>query len=240
MKSSVLFLALAAAVGFSASAFAGGDHHEPTPPPSSAQGGTGIGVGVGVGLGVGVAHAAGGNATGGNASAVGQGGQGGIGVGGSAIANGTVTSRVQQDQSLTTSVATGATTATNAGNNVSVQGDSYRLPASTAYAPPVAPTAMCMGAASAGIQVASFGVSGGGSFTSESCVQGEAIRRTSEVLHQPLVAAEMQCATDPIYKAARARLAAVGQGHACLVEGEAKPAPKVSTAAPADRTIYLN
>lgn len=114
----------------------------------------------------------------------------------------------------TNSQSTGATsqTTTNDGNNShnAASGNSVnvaaqeRNPVSTAYAPSIMPTAVCMGSSSGGIQGASFGVSVGSSWTDANCMLLEQVRTTSTILGDQATAAEMMCAV-PAYKEARVR-----------------------------------
>lgn len=174
---------------------------------NTATGGAG-GHGVGIGQG-------------GNASATGgRGGDGGSvwGSGNSSNANSN-----KQDQSQgqisanrndNRSSATGGSNSNsnaNSGNNsaqsVTVQGDNYdspRIPVATAYAPNIAPTAVCMGSSSAGAQGVTFGVSFGSSWTDDNCMLLEQVRTVSAVLGDRETAAEMMCEVKA-YAAARER-----------------------------------
>lgn len=99
----------------------------------------------------------------------------------------------------------------NSGNNsdqsVTVNGDSYdapRIPVATAYAPNIAPTAVCMGSTSAGGQGMTFGVSFGTSWTDDNCMLLEQVRTVATVIGDKEIAAEMMCDVKA-YAAARAR-----------------------------------
>jgi len=96
----------------------------------------------------------------------------------------------------------------SSGANVTVTGDTYqaqeRNPVNTAYAPSIAPTALCALGVSGGAQGVSFGLSFGKSYTDENCVLLEQVRATATVLGDRATAAEMLCEV-PAYKAARAR-----------------------------------
>lgn len=186
-------------------------------------GGTGVGIGVGVGIGQGGAGGAGG-----------QGGQGGRGGEGGSVWGSGNSSNVnantqgqQQGQAQSSrnsnrndnrSSATGgngyasnANSNENHGNNsnqsVTVQGDSYdapRIPVATAYAPNIAPTAVCMGSTSAGGQGMTFGISFGTSWTDDNCMLLEQVRTVATVIGDKEIAAEMMCDVKA-YAAARAR-----------------------------------
>ena len=96
------------------------------------------------------------------------------------------------------------------GQSVNVGGDTYqaaRIPVATAYAPNIAPTAVCMGSTSVGGQGMTFGVSIGSSWTDKNCMLLEQVRTVAAVLGDKRVAAAMMCVV-PAYAQARA---AVGQ-----------------------------
>lgn len=118
----------------------------------------------------------------------------------------------------------------NSGNNssqsVNIAGDTYeaaRIPVSTAYAPNIAPTAVCMGSTSAGAQGMSFGVSLGSSWEDKNCMLLEQVRTTASVIGDKETAAEMMCSVKA-YADARARL-----GHPC---GSQAPATTSSVTLP--------
>lgn len=166
------------------------------------QGGNGYGLGVGVGVGIGQGGNA--NATGGNAIAHGgQGGKGGEGgKGGSVIGSGnstvlnsvnnntsvknTVTNLNGQDQKQGQGQLQGqkqgqgqSQSANNEGNTQTINiaaPKTYRPPVSTAVAPTVFPTAICMGSASGAVQSTLFGVSVGKSYEATECMIGETAR----------------------------------------------------------------
>lgn len=184
---------------------------------NTATGGHGTGVGIGVGVGVGQ----GGNGYGG---AGGRGGDGGsvIGSGNSSNVNSNKQAQGQkqgQSQSSrndnrSSANATGGSNSNsnaNSGNNsdqsVTVQGDNYdapRIPVSTAYAPNIAPTAVCMGASSLGGSGAALSLSFGTSWTDENCMLLEQVRTVASVIGDREIAAEMMCDVKA-YAAARAR-----------------------------------
>lgn len=176
----------------------------------------GVGVGVGVGIGQGGAGGAGGQG--------GRGGEGGSvwGSGNSSNVNSNKQGQMQgqqQGQAQSSknsnrndnrSSATGGN-ASNSGNNssqaVTVQGDNYeanRIPVATAYAPNIAPTAVCMGTSSAGAQGVTFGISVGTSWTDDNCMLLEQVRTVASVIGDKEIAAEMMCDVKS-YAAARAR-----------------------------------
>ena len=103
----------------------------------------------------------------------------------------------------------GAHTSTQA-NSVTVTGDTVtyqaqeRNPVASAWAPSVAPTALCALGVSGGAQGVSFGLSFGKAYIDDNCQLLEQIRATATVLGDRATAAEMMCDV-PAYKAARAR-----------------------------------
>lgn len=121
------------------------------------------------------------------------------------------------------------------GANVTVTGDTYqaqeRNPVNTAYAPSIAPTALCALGVSGGAQGVSFGLSFGKSYTDENCVLLEQIRATATVLGDRATAAEMMCDL-PSYKAARARA-----GKPCGQPATPAAKPAVSASAPAPTAV---
>lgn len=194
---------------------------------------TGIGVGIGLG---GQGGMGGQGGQGGSASASGgMGGQGGIGVGGaggnvtgsgnSANSNKNSNSAVQgqgqrqssRNSNLNDNASTADAQAYGTATSVNhIQGDSVsyqaaKIPVATAYAPNIAPTALCMGSTSAGGQGMSFGFSVGTSWTDENCVLLEQVRTVAAVLGDRETAAEMLMGI-PAYAEARARLSAKRQG----------------------------
>lgn len=183
-------------------------------------GGNGFGTGIGIG---GSATAVGGTSVSTGGSVLGSGNSSAIGgsVSGSGNSNNRNELNQHQQQSsnnknnnqsnannslsnLSTSGSTGNST------NVVVQGDNVRyeaarIPVATAYAPNIAPTAVCMGSTTAGAQGMSFGVSLGTSWTDSNCMLLEQVRTVSVVLGQKEVAAEMMMAI-PAYAEAVNRL----------------------------------
>lgn len=102
----------------------------------------------------------------------------------------------------------------NSGNNaqtsVAVTGDSVsyqaaRIPVATAYAPNIAPTALCALGVSAGGQGMAFGFSIGGSYIDSNCQQLEQVRTAAAVLGDRETAAEMMCGISDAYREARTR-----------------------------------
>lgn len=191
-------------------------------------GGTGIGVG-----GSGGAGGQGGQGgTGGTAVATGGAGGAVVGSGNSSNRN-DLSQRQGQDQGQFQGQAQGQKQSSNNRNNnsnssnnssrntstsygsvattaqsLSVGGDTYqaaKIPVATAYAPNIAPTAVCMGSTTAGGQGMSFGVSFGTSWTDSNCMLLEQVRTVSVVLGQKDVAAEMMMAV-PAYAEAVSRL----------------------------------
>jgi hypothetical protein len=196
------------------------------------QGGAGVGVGMGVGVGVGQG---------------GRGGDGGsvVGSGNSSNANTNANrnsnsnsnrqaqgqlqgqQQGQQQGQSQSSRNDNRSSAYNDGNNasqsVTVGGDTYeaaRIPVATAYAPNIAPTAVCMGSSSIGGQGVTFGISMGTSWTDENCMLLEQVRTVAAVLGDKEVAAEMMCEVKA-YAAARARA-----GKPCGVTKTAAAAPQ--------------
>jgi hypothetical protein len=74
--------------------------------------------------------------------------------------------------------------------------------AAMAYAPPIAPTSVCMGSTSAGASGVGFGVSIGSSWTDDNCVVLEQVRIVSTVLRDNTTAEQMMCQF-PAYAQAR-------------------------------------
>lgn len=200
--------------------------------------GVGIGLGVGLGVGMG-GSATGGNATGGNAASTntnvngqsqnannrqgqqqGQGqhqGQHQTANGGAGGAGGSA-SQSSTNRNDNASNANNSNANTNQGNNsaqsVTVNGDNVqynaaRIPVATAYAPNIAPTALCMGSTSMGAQFMTVGASVGSSWTDSNCVLLEQVRTVAAVLGDKATAAEMLCGIAS-YREARAQT-----GHPC-------------------------
>lgn len=221
MKSKVVMFAAALAFAASGAAFAtkpgnngGGNggcgQGQQTNGCGGSSGGAGGAGGAGVGVGVGIGQ-------GGNASATGgRGGDGGsvIGSGNSSNSNSNKQQQSSKNRNDNRSSATGGSNTNsnaNSGNNsdqsVTVQGDNYdapRIPVATAYAPNIAPTAVCMGSSSAGAQGVTFGVSLGTSWTDDNCMLLEQVRTVASVIGDREIAAEMMCEVKA-YKEARAR-----------------------------------
>lgn len=91
---------------------------------------------------------------------------------------------------------------TNEGNNsaqitsVKVEGDVYeaaRIPVATAYAPMVNNTANCAIGVSGGIQAATWGISGGSAFESETCVTIEQAKVAKVVFNDVATGEELMC-----------------------------------------------
>ena len=82
-------------------------------------------------------------------------------------------------------------------NSVSttVNGDNIDIPASSAYAPSMSPSAQCMGVASGGLQVPAFGFSMGKSYESKPCNQRELVR-VLHSLNQDTAAIEVACSIE--------------------------------------------
>lgn len=166
------------------------------------QGGSVVGSGNGTGIGVGGAVVGSGNssATGGsvkndvkntntNTNVAAQ--QQGQKQGQSQSSNNRNNNR-NDNNSNATSYGSVATTAQS--TSLTVQGDTYeapRIPVSTAYAPNIMPTAVCMGSTSMGGQGMSFGFSLGTSWTDANCMLLEQVRTVSVVLGQKEIAQEM-------------------------------------------------
>jgi hypothetical protein len=98
--------------------------------------------------------------------------------------------------------------------NLTVQGDDYDIPVSTAYAPSIAPTANCALSVSGGVQVMGFGGSFGKAYIDENCAALEAVRSVSQVLGDKATAEALMC-QNPKYAKARATA-----GRPCAVEQE--------------------
>lgn len=91
-----------------------------------------------------------------------------------------------------------------------------RAPVSSAYAAPIAPTAVCMGTSSAGAQGVAVGLSFGTSWTDANCMLLEQVRSVAVVLGDPMTAEEMMCGADT-YREARLRM-----GNPCRSSQKAK------------------
>lgn len=108
------------------------------------------------------------------------------------------------------SSASNANTNSNAGNNsaqsTQVGGDTYvsnyRAATNSAYAPPIAPTSMCMGSSSAGGTGMTFGFSIGTSWTDSNCQLLEQVRTVAVAIGDKETAAAMMCSVQA-YREAR-------------------------------------
>ena len=172
------------------------------------QGGNGYGgaggsaVAGAVGIGIAAGGAGGSGGSGGAGGSGGQGGAGGsvLGSGNSSAAGGAVVGSGNSSNANQSSAAGNTTSVSVAGDTVS-----YRAAASTAYAPPIAPTALCMGSSSAGGTGMTFGFSIGTSWTDSNCMRLEQVRTVATVLKDPETAAAMMCAVDA-YREAREKI----------------------------------
>lgn len=169
---------------------------------------------------------------------VGLGGEGGRAVSSSSSGSSSTSGASATSNSGGNTMVGGRQDTTNnnqSGANVTVTGDTYeaqaRNPVNTAYAPSIAPTALCALGVSGGAQGVSFGLSFGKSYTDENCVLLEQIRATATVLGDRATAAEMMCDL-PSYKAARARA-----GKPCGQPAAPATKPAVSAAAPAPTAV---
>lgn len=210
------------------------------------NGGSAVGVGMGgnggaggSGVGVGLGGSGGSVVGSGNSSAVGGAGGAVVGSGNSSATGGGVKdsgNSKNQNANRNSNRNNNQSSATNEGNNatqgqtVNVAGDTTnyqapRIPVSTAYAPNIMPTAVCMGSSSVGGQGMSFGFSLGSSWTDSNCMLLEQVRTVSVVLGQKEIAAEMMMAV-PAYAEAVKRLEAKRGGKVAEVE---VPAPLVFT-----------
>lgn len=118
---------------------------------------------------------------------------------------------------------------------MTVEGDKAqeRNPVSTAYAPSIAPTALCALGVSGGAQGVSFGLSFGKSYIDENCQVLEQIRATATVLGDRATASEMMCGVTA-YKEARARTGKPCGG--APASPAAKPAPVATAKSGCDYT----
>lgn len=162
---------------------------------SGGAGGSGVGVGVGIGQG-------------GNASATGgRGGDGGSVIGSGNSSNANSNKNRNDNRSSASNTNSNANSGNNSNQSVTVQGDNYdapRIPVSTAYAPNIAPTAVCMGASSIGGSGAAISLAFGSSWTDDNCMLLEQVRTVASVIGDREIAAEMMCEVKA-YKEARAR-----------------------------------
>lgn len=225
-----------------------------TVPAAGGHGGTGIGVGVGIGQGgsggdgghggsvLGSGNSANDNRNSNNnrndnhnsnlnAQGQLQGQQQGQSQNASAKQGQSQSSRNNNDnQSNASNTNSNANSGNNSNQTVTVQGDSYeaaRIPVSTAYAPNIMPTAVCMGSSSGGVQGASFGVSIGSSWTDDNCMLLEQVRTVAAVIGDRETAQEMMCDV-AAYANARART-----GKPCA--GDVKPVLTATVTQPATK-----
>lgn len=104
----------------------------------------------------------------------------------------------------------------NSSSDNSVYIEATKRGVQSAYAPAIAPTALCSGSSSAGAQGAAFGVSFGSTWTDENCMLLERVRMVAGVLNDIATASEMMCSL-PSYREARER-----QGRPCAAGKTAK------------------
>ena len=230
----ILSMAVALALAVSANAYAAkpgdnGNNNGPSTTNNNAYGGAG---GNGTGVGIGIGQGGQGGAGGKGGSVIGSGNSSNLNNNSNKQNQGQAQGQVQgQSQSSKNSnsnknqnaningnannnrsSATGGNSqASNSGNNsdqsVTVQGDNYeayRIPVATAYAPNIAPTAVCMGSSSGGVQTQIVGVSLGTSWTDDNCMLLEQVRTVAAVLNDRETASEMMCDV-AAYAAARER-----------------------------------
>lgn len=117
---------------------------------------------------------------------------------------------------------------TNEGNNsaqstsVKVEGDTYQaaqIPVATAYAPMVNNTANCAIGVSGGIQAATWGISGGSAFESETCVTIEQAKVAKVVFNDVATGEELMCSL------AKYREARKSAGRPCNADKKAAASP---------------
>jgi hypothetical protein len=156
-------------------------------PVSSSSSSNSLGLGVGIGIGIGLGQ--GGNAsTGPIENSNGQtqsatGGAGGSGGSGGSASQSTAN-------------------ANNASQQTTIQYTPSRIPAATAYAPAIHPTAVCALSLSGGAQGALFGLSLGGSYIDDNCRLLEQIRAAKAIGAED-VAVEMMMDIPSFAKAAQ-------------------------------------
>lgn len=197
------------------------------------QGGQG---GIGLG-GMGGSVAGSGNSANSNLNSQGQHQGQSQGQGQNQVANGGNSNQAQSSKNDNRSSAANTNSNANNGNNaaqqVRVDGDTtvsvYRAAPSTAYAPNIAPTALCAIGVSAGGSGMSFGFSIGASYIDDNCQKLEQVRTAAAVLGDKEAAAEMMCGISEAYREARATVgkpcgsrAALGKSQAVAVS-QAKP-----------------
>lgn len=209
---------------------------------------TGIGTGVGFGGAGGAGGQGGAGGAGGSATAVGLGGNVHSTIGNTNSVRNDVSStninansnqqgqhqgqgqqqgqlQGQQQQAVSNS---GGNRLTNEGNNaaqttkVTVEGDTYeaaKIPVATAYAPMVNNTANCAIGVSGGIQAATWGISGGSAFESETCVTIEQAKVAKVVFNDVATGEELMCSL------AKYREARKSAGRPCNADKKAAAAP---------------
>lgn len=215
-----------------------------TPPPQQGgnttnQGGAGGHGGTGVGIGIGKGGAGGSVLGSGNSSNLNNNANTNL----QGQAQGQAQSSKNSNRNDNRSNASNSNTNANSGNNsdqsVTVQGDNYearRIPVSTAYAPNIAPTAVCMGSTSGGGSAQMISLSFGTSWTDDNCMLLEQVRTVSAVLGDRETASEMMCDV-AVYAAARAR---VGKpcGNGAKVAQSTTPTTVAASPAPRSNSRY--
>lgn len=114
--------------------------------------------------------------------------------------------------STSTSTSDSSATSNSGGNVQSINIESNKRSASTAYAGTVYPTAMCMGSSSGGVQSTVFGFSAASSWTDKNCMVLEQARSAATVLGDKAVAEEIMCSLKE-YREARNRI-----GNPCVTD----------------------
>lgn len=180
------------------------------------------------------------NATGGNAESIATGGNAlGVGISGAksnaaAGANANSYSGSQSNANSTNINSTGpslsvsstdnannASQSVNTGSNVTI---THERNVSSAYAPTIAPTAVCMGSTSGGAQGASFGFSVGTTWVDKNCELLEQVRAVSYVLGDRESAAEMLCSLES-YREARLRVGKPCKAYKDAAQAKAQSEP---------------
>ena len=127
--------------------------------------------------------------------------------------------------------------ANNSTSNVSVTGDTYvaaRIPVATAYAPSIAPTAVCALSLSGGAQSVVFGFSMGGSYIDENCELLEQVRAAHAIGARD-VAHEMMMEV-PAFANAANRITARRAGKHIAATGSNLTQPGIATPAKTEHT----
>jgi len=127
--------------------------------------------------------------------------------------------------------------ANNSTSNVSVTGDTYvaaRIPVATAYAPSIAPTAVCALSLSGGAQSVVFGFSMGGSYIDENCELLEQVRAAHAIGARD-VAHEMMMEV-PAFANAANRITARRAGKHIAATGSNLTQPVIATPAKTEHT----